>query len=173
MLERNVWRVCFQYLNEKFIRSENKAREETWTSLRKNRYRLRLRRSSRCRFWKRSRRDDTTCSPGGSGCNKSPNQVDIWRMERWNWFLAASKSCVCQGGKRVPEKRTWGKWTTRDRFPTGFMPLFFIRRRRVPRHSTRRDTIFHRVPFLGRRAHFISLYLSRARSRTLRAILTR
>lgn len=75
------------------------------------------------------------CSPGESGCNKSPNQVDIWRMERWNWFLAASKSCVCQGGKRVPEKRTRGRRTTRDRFPTGFMPLFFIRRRRALRHQ--------------------------------------
>lgn len=119
-------------------------------------------RNSRCRFWKKSLRDDTTCSPRGSGCNKSPNQVDIWRMERWNWFLAASKSCVCQGGKRVLEKRTWGKWTTRDRFPTGFMPLFFIRRRHVPRHSTRRDTICRCVPFLRRRAFHFTIFFARA-----------
>lgn len=120
---------------EKFIPSENKAREETWTSLRKNRYRLRLRGVPDADSGERVVEMTRRCSPGGSGCNKSPNQVDIWRMERWNWFLAASKSCVCQGGKRVPEKRTWGKWTTRDRFPTGFMPLFFIQRRRVLRHS--------------------------------------
>lgn len=52
-----------------------------------------------CRSRGKSRQGDTTYPPGESGCNKSPNQVDIWRMERWNWFLAASKSRACQGGR--------------------------------------------------------------------------
>lgn len=56
----------------------------------------------------------------------------------------------------------WGRRTTRDRFPTGFMPLFFIRRRRALRHQC---PIFRRVPFLRRRA-FISLYFLHARPRT-------
>jgi len=67
---------------------------------------------------------DTSYPLGISGCNKSPNQVDIWRMERWNWFLAASKSRVCQG---VGRGKARGERRTADRFPTGFMPLFFIR----------------------------------------------
>jgi len=78
-----------------------------------------------CRF-RKSRRDDTSYPLGIPGCNKSPNQVDIWRMERWNWFLAASKSHVCQDGRRVMGENP-GERRTPDRFPAGFMPLFFIR----------------------------------------------
>lgn len=89
---------------------------------------------SRCRSRGKSRQGDTTYPLGESGCNKSPNQVDIWRMERWNWFLAASKSRACQDGG----ERFWGEGGRQrcpragerrmpDRFPTGFMPLFFTR----------------------------------------------
>lgn len=100
---------------------------------------------------KESRRGDTSYPLGISGCNKSSNQVDIWRMERWNWFLAASKSRVCQGGRwggcrgENPGKKKDARSISWGIYATIFYPAR-SRRRRTPRHGVG-NTVSRRAVF--------------------------
>lgn len=83
---------------------------------------------------------------------------DGWRGEIGSW-PRVNLACVKMGAEEGAEGKIRGKRRTPDRFPEGFMPLFFIRpaREDVVRRVTASGTLSPGVPFFNSRLRFTAL----------------
>jgi len=167
-LEKCVKSLLSISKREKFIPSENKGREETWTSLRKNRYRLRLRRIPDADSGKRVVGMTRRVSPKDpAATNRLIRWIyDGWRGEIGSW-PRVNLACV-KAGKGF-QRREPGENGRREIDFLRDLCHYFLSEDAAYCVTAPGGMLSSGVCRFSGGAHFISLYFSR----TLWAILIR